>query len=313
MIFTLVGGLGDDSAGHWPVADAVQQHHPDMQANTAEQDAGNDKDVKGEEARERGCADDGSAEDQVHERRSDDRHTAGDGCADAETPVCVLIKPHHLTGKGHPKRQKQEQHADDPGEFSRKLVCAEEEDLNNVDEHDGDHEIGPPAMHRTQIPAQGDVVVEQVEAAPRLAGGRTIDQGQQNPRDNLQNEQDRGGTAEYIHPTGVVGWGGMRSGVYGRLDEAETMLKPSVCLQSLFGGACFHPSHGFNLGSTGRSSSSADGGAIWTRGLDFSEQEACVASVGISPAWMESALPSSLYLYSKRPRSGGPEALEPSS
>ena len=43
VVFALVGGLADDSAGHGPVADAVEQRHPDMDGDPAEQETGNDE------------------------------------------------------------------------------------------------------------------------------------------------------------------------------------------------------------------------------------------------------------------------------
>ena len=87
-------------------------------------------------------------------------HTARDRRADAEAPVGVLVEAHDLSGKGHAQREQQQPNAHDPGEFAWKLVCAEEEDLRHVDEHDGDHEVRTPAMHGAQIPAKRNVVVE---------------------------------------------------------------------------------------------------------------------------------------------------------
>ena len=63
-----------------------------MHEGKEQQRAGNDEDVKREEARERGAGDDGSAEEEMHEAAADEGHAAGDGCADAEAPVSVLIE-----------------------------------------------------------------------------------------------------------------------------------------------------------------------------------------------------------------------------
>jgi hypothetical protein len=108
------------------------------------------------------AADNRSAEHQMDQRRADNRHAARDnGSADAQAPVGVLIEAHHLAGKGHAQREQKQNHADHPGELARKFVSAEEKDLHHVDEHDGDHEVRTPAMQRAQIPAEGDVVVEE--------------------------------------------------------------------------------------------------------------------------------------------------------
>ena len=74
--------------------------------------------------------------------------------ADAESPVGILVEAQHLAGEGHAERHQQHEHAEDPGEFARKLVGAEEKDLRHVDEHDGDHEVGSPAVHGAQKPAE---------------------------------------------------------------------------------------------------------------------------------------------------------------
>ena len=68
-----------------------------------------------------------------------------------------------------------------PGQLARKLVRAEEEDLRHVDEHDGDHEVRSPAVQGANEPAERDLVIQRLQAVPRLAGGRHIDQRQQNP------------------------------------------------------------------------------------------------------------------------------------
>ena len=78
---------------------------------------------------ERGAGDDGAAEHEIHERAADEGHAAEDGGADAEAPVGVLIEAKNLAGEGHAEGEQQEKDADDPGEFARKLVGAEEKDL----------------------------------------------------------------------------------------------------------------------------------------------------------------------------------------
>ena len=128
-----------------------------MQADEASRMPGNDEDVEREEAREGGAADDGTAEQQMHQGAADEGNAADDGGADAEAPVGVLIEAQHLAGEGHAERHQQQEDADDPGELAGKLVGAEEEDLRHVDEHDGDHEVRSPAVHGAQKPAQGDV------------------------------------------------------------------------------------------------------------------------------------------------------------
>ena len=115
-----------------------------------------------------------------------DGNAAHDGGADAEAPVGVLIEAQHLAGEGHAEREQQQEDADDPGELAGKLVGAEEKDLRHVDEHDGDHEVGAPAVNGAQKPAERDVVVEELQAVPGFAGGGGVDEREQNAGDDLQ-------------------------------------------------------------------------------------------------------------------------------
>ena len=85
--------------------------------------------------------------------RLDDRRS------DAKTPICVLIEAHHLPGERHAEGHEQQEDADNPGELARKFIRPEEKDLRHVDQHDRDHEIRSPAVHRAQEPAQRQVVI----------------------------------------------------------------------------------------------------------------------------------------------------------
>ena len=200
-----VGLLADEPAGHGPVVDAEAQHHPEMEADEHEQDAGNDEDVQGEEAGERWASDDRAAEHEIDQRAADEGHAAEDGGADAEAPVGVLIEAQNLAGECHAEGEQKQKDADDPGKFARKLVGAEEKDLHQVDEHDGDHEVGAPTVQGAEKPAELDVVIEEFEAAPRLAGGGRVDQRKQNAGDDLQDQDDGGGAAEDVPPTRGAG------------------------------------------------------------------------------------------------------------
>ena len=132
-----------------------------------------------------------------------------DGRADAEAPISILIEAQHLTGKGHAQSEQQQQHAYDPGELAREFIGSEKKDLRHVDQHNRDHEVRAPAMHRPQKPAQSDVVVKKLEAIPGFAGRRNVDQREQNAGDDLQAKQHRGCAAENIPPTRAAGGYGM--------------------------------------------------------------------------------------------------------
>ena len=56
-----------------------------------------------------------------------------------------------------------------------------------------------------QKPAQGDVVIEKLEAVPGFAGRWNVDQREQNAGDDLQAKQHGGGAAENIPPACAAG------------------------------------------------------------------------------------------------------------
>ena len=96
-----------------------------------------------------------------------------------KSPVRVLIEAQNLSAEGHAQRHQQKKHADDPGEFSRKFVGSEEKHLDHVDENNGHHEIRAPSVQCADEPAESHVVIQSLQTAPRLAGRRNVDQGQQ--------------------------------------------------------------------------------------------------------------------------------------
>src|SRR6266542_4054971 len=60
--------------------------------------------VHGEEARERSPRDDRPAQEHVNDRLADDRGAGGDGRADAQPPVGVLVPAQDLAREGHAER-----------------------------------------------------------------------------------------------------------------------------------------------------------------------------------------------------------------
>ena len=108
----------------------------------------------------------GSTQQHVDHGRTNKGNTAGDGSANPQTPVGILIEAQNLTGEGHAERHQEQENANHPGELAGKLVGAEQEHLAQVDEHHGDHEVGAPAVYGAEEPSQGDTVVEKLQAVP---------------------------------------------------------------------------------------------------------------------------------------------------
>src|SRR5260370_19678230 len=70
-----------------------------MQADEANQQRRNHKYVQREEARQSFAGDDRSAENQIDDFKADNRSAASNRRADAETPVCVLIRSEEHTSE----------------------------------------------------------------------------------------------------------------------------------------------------------------------------------------------------------------------
>ncbi len=213
-----------------------------------------------------------------------DGDAACDGCSDAEPPIGVLIEAQHLPAEGHPQRHQQEKDPDDPGELSRKFVGPEQEDLHHVNEDDRDHEVRPPPVQCADEPAESHVVVEGLQAAPGFRGRWNIDEGEQNSGDDLQHEDGERGAAEHIKPARGIPWDRMLHGFANRRRQLQAPVEPFPDLGNHAWHGGFFPTRAA-LGDPG---------------------------VGSSPASIVIRPFCTLYGYSNNPRSGGPEAREPS-
>ena len=253
-----------------------------MDADERDQESRDEEYVQREESRQRGARDDGSAQHQVDDPRSRDRHTARDRCADAQPPVGVLIESKHLARERHAQRDEQQQDTDNPRELTRKLVCAEEEHLDHVNEDDGDHEVRAPAVQGANEPAERDLAIEGLQAVPGLAGRGHIDEGEKDAGRDLDREGRQRRAAEHIGPTRGI----PRSGMRHRFPNGRAKLEPRV-------------------DPTRDRVDQAHGGPSFDR---FAERP----GVGISPALIRRFPRSTRVAYSNRPRSGGPEARAPS-
>ena len=111
-----------------------------------------------------------------------------DRSPDPKSPISVLIEAQHLPGERHAQRHQEQEYADDPGQFAGKLVGPEQKHLHHVNEDNGDHEIRAPSVQRANEPAQRNVVIQNLQAVPRLARGGHVDEREQNAGDDLQDE-----------------------------------------------------------------------------------------------------------------------------
>ena len=153
-------------------ADPALEHQPEMHRQEGQQQAGDDEDVQGEEPAQGVGPDDGTAQQQVDDVRSQHRHAAGHRRADAHAPVGVGIPSQDLAGEGHAQRHEQQEHAREPVQLARVLEGPVQEDLGHVDHDHHDHGRAGPVVQRSQEPAERLLVV-QVDQALDKPGPRS--------------------------------------------------------------------------------------------------------------------------------------------
>src|SRR5580704_9231674 len=125
-----------------------------MEANESDQHSGNYEDVQREESGQGRAADDGSAQHQVYNRGTDNRHPAGDRGSDSQTPVCVLIETHDLTSECHAESHQQQKDSDDPGQLAGKFVGSEQKYLRHMKMDDCHNELRAPSSNGKDEPAK---------------------------------------------------------------------------------------------------------------------------------------------------------------
>src|SRR5271154_1254466 len=151
-----------------------------------------------------------------------------------------------------------------------------------MNQDDGDHEVGAPAVHGADEPAQSDLMIQGLQAAPCFAGRRYIDERQENSSDQLQKKYGESGAAKNIEPASRVARHGMLRCFANRRCQLQAMIEP-------FSDLLDHAHGGFSVVRLATGS----------------------PGVGSCPASIVSTPFSILYGYSKSPRSGGPDAREP--
>ncbi len=128
--------------------------------------------------------------------------------------------------EGHAQRDKQKEYTHDPSQLTRVFVSAKEKNLNHVDQDEGDHEIRAPTVECADVPAERDVVIQRLKAAPSLSGGRYVDQSQQNAGNDLHHKHRESGAAKNIEPTGGLSRNFMLSGLTDRGADLQTLVQP---------------------------------------------------------------------------------------
>src|SRR5712692_9238951 len=88
----------DDPPWHRPLVDPELENEEEVYPDERAQQSGNDEHMQRENPRQRRAADDGASQEELHDRRADERDPARDRGPDAQAPVGVLVEPEHLPG-----------------------------------------------------------------------------------------------------------------------------------------------------------------------------------------------------------------------
>src|SRR6201997_2103929 len=197
--------------------------------------------MHGEESRQSRTRDYGTSKHQPDDGGTENGNAARDGCSNTESPIGILIKAQHLPAECHAQRHQQQKDADNPGKFSRELVSSKKNHLDHMNKDNGHHEIGAPAMHSADEPAESDVMVQGLQTAPCFSSRGNIDQRKENSSHDLQNEHWQCRAPKDVPPASGISWHGM----FGHLANRRRKLKAVVKPVSQFR----NHSHGLPLGS----------------------------------------------------------------
>ena len=162
----------------------------------------------------------------MHDGRPHERNASGNRGADAEAPIGILIEAHDLSGEGHAEGTEEQDDSREPCELARVLVGAEQEHLRHVREHQGEHEVGAPAVQRAQVPAERLRVVQVEEALPCGIRRRHVHEREARARDQLQQEHDERRAAEHVPPARRAPRHGMRRHLREGCAEPHTLVEP---------------------------------------------------------------------------------------
>src|ERR1700735_829463 len=259
-----------------------------MDGDKCDEQTGDHKHMQREESRQSRPGDNRAAEHQINDRRSHHRDAAGNRRPNAKAPVGILIESQNLPGEGHAQSHKQKKDADDPGEFTWKFIRAKQKHLDHMNQNDRHHEVRTPAVHGADEPAERDVVIQDLQAIPCFPGGWNVNQRQHDAGNDLQHEHYESSAAKNIKPAGRFARHWMFDCFANDIAHLQARIEP------IANG--LDQAHGF-ISRT-----------IFEYGFEFAARP----GVGISVALIISFPVSIRYWYSNSPRSGGPEAREPS-
>ena len=114
---------------------------------------------------------------------------------DLRGPVGRLVPGQHRSGDAQAQYQKEQDHPDYPVELPWFLVRTTHKGADHVQSDDEEQHVGTPQVHTPHDRCEFIVVLDVVEALPRLRRRGDVGPQQEHAGDDLKDDDDQGGAA----------------------------------------------------------------------------------------------------------------------
>jgi hypothetical protein len=141
-----------------------------------------------------------TADDRALQPLPHQRHARRDVGRDLGRPVPLLIPRQQVPGQRQSLNQPEQREADPPGHLARALVRAVEHHLQHVEPEHDHHRLRAVVMEAADQPPERDLVLQVVDARPRVLHGRRVGRHHQQAGDHLHHEDHRERATEDVRP-----------------------------------------------------------------------------------------------------------------
>ena len=111
--------------------------------------------------------------------------------------VRIHIPRKQVSGKAEDERDEQQEHADDPLQFARRFVRAEDQHLQQMQEDQRDHRRCAPVVNRQQR-VRERIQIDRAGRFPSRRGRRRVEEREENARDDLHDHREQRRASEYV-------------------------------------------------------------------------------------------------------------------
>ena len=179
-------------------------HKKQMDPQQSERQQREHHNVQGVEASQRVARDVLAAAGQQQQVMANHGHDAHNRGPNAGGKKRQFVPRQQISAEAEGHEQPQQQHAGQPGHLPRPPVRAHQIRRQQVQEQDADQQIRAPGMGRANQPSEVDFRHNRLHALERLIRRRLVVEGEQDPRHDLNHEQEQRHSAEIIEMGGAV-------------------------------------------------------------------------------------------------------------